>query len=162
PGPQTTRAGDDLLHRAYSALLSPLVLSPAHREALRPRALNDVEIDRRGYRTLPVQGRARLARDLRAQLGDALLSVPGFGVRPGEGGRPYVTVAGAAGLLVPVRDAAGRIVALLVRRDGDGDGRGKYLYLSSTKHGGPGPGAPPHVPLGITAPCETARLTEGA
>ena len=62
---------------------------------------------------------------------------------------------------MPVRDPAGRIVAILSRRDSD-TGGGKYSYLSSAKHGGPGPGAPPHVPLGIVAPAETVRLTEGA
>jgi hypothetical protein len=160
-GPAFGRADPDTLHRAYSALLALLHLSRPHRDALRRRGLSDEEIDRRGYRTLPVRGRARLARDLREHLGDALLSVPGFVAKQGEGGRPYLTIAGAAGLLVPVRDPAGRVVALLVRRDDAGDGRGKYLYLSSARHGGPGPGAPPHVPLGIQAPAETARITEG-
>jgi hypothetical protein len=161
-GPGTPRADPGLLSRAYSAVLARLPLSKAHREALRCRGLGDEEIDRRGYGTLTIRGRARLAGELREQLGDALLSVPGFYVKPGEEGRPYVTIAGAAGLLVPVRDAAGRVVALLVRRDDAQDGGGKYSYLSSTKHGGPGPGAPPHVPLGIAAPAETVRLTEGA
>ena len=45
---------------------------------------------------------------------------------------------------------------------GDGARGGpKYSYLSSTKYGGPGPGTPPHFPLGITAPVEILRLTEG-
>jgi hypothetical protein len=65
-------------------------------------------------------------------------------------------------LLVPTRDAAGRVVALLVRRDDNSDGRGKYLYVSSAKHGGPGPGAPAHVPLGVAGPVEVVRVTEGA
>jgi hypothetical protein len=159
--PGTPRAAPDLLSRAYSALLARLPRSQAHREALRGRGLCDAEIDSRGYRTLTIRGRARLAGDLREQLGDGLLSVPGFYVKPGEGGQPYVTVAGAAGLLVPVRDVGGRVTALLVRRDDAKDG-GKYSYLSSAKHGGPGPGAPPHVPLGVASPAETVRLTEGA
>jgi hypothetical protein len=160
-GPEVPRADADLLHRAYAALLARLPLSKAHREALRGRGLSEEEIDRRQYGSLPVRGRARVARELREQLGDALLSVPGFFLKPGEGDKPYLTIAGAAGLLVPIRDAAGRVVALLVRRDDAGAG-GKYAYLSSAKHGGPGPGAPPHVPLGIGAPAETVRLTEGA
>src|SRR5262249_30633817 len=57
-------------------------------------------------------------------------------------------------------DVAGRIVALKVRRDG-GDGSGKYMWISSAWHGGPGSGAPAHVPLGIQAPAETVRVTEG-
>ena len=89
------------------------------------------------------------------------MTVPGFILKKGNDGKPYVTLAGAAGFLVPVCDAAGRNVALLSRRDESRGGGGKYSYLSSVKHGGPGPGAPPHVPLGIVAPAETVRLTEG-
>jgi hypothetical protein len=159
-GQAVERAGLDALHRAYTGLLARLQLAQRHRAALRGRGLSDEQIDRRQYRTLPVQGRARLARDLREQLGDALLSVPGFVVKQGERG-PYVTIAGAAGMLVPVRDPAGLVVALLSRRDDAGNGP-RYSYLSSAKHGGPGPGAPPHVPLGIKAPAETVRLTEGS
>jgi hypothetical protein len=83
PGPDAARAGPDLLHRAYSALLSRLTLSKAHREALRARGLSDEDIDRRGYRTLPIQGRPRLAREIREALGDGLLAVPGFASRIG-------------------------------------------------------------------------------
>jgi hypothetical protein len=161
PGPGTPRAAAEVLHRAYSALLARLQLSASHRQALRGRGLSDAEIDRRGYRTLPVQGRARLAGELREQQGDGLLSVPGFVVKQGESGRPYVTIAGAAGLLVPVRDTAGNVVALLVRRD-DATRGPRYSYLSSAKCSGPGPGTPAHVPLGVTAPCPVCRLTEGA
>ena len=39
---------------------------------------------------------------------------------------------------------------------------GKYLYVSSAKHGGPGPGAPAHLPYGSTAPAAIVRVTEGA
>jgi hypothetical protein len=161
-GPGCPRANADLLHRAYSALLVRLPLSQAHREALRGRGLSDEEIDRRQYGSLRVQGRARVAGELREQLGDALLSVPGFVVKAGEGGRTYLTLAGAAGLLIPVRDPAVRVVALQVRRDDAGNGQARYSYLSSAKHGGPGPGTPAHVPLGATAPSPTCRLTEGA
>jgi hypothetical protein len=160
-GPAPGRADPDTLHRVYDALIAALALSPAHRDNLRARGLSDTEIDRRGYRSLPVRGRAQIARELRERFGEGLLSVPGLVVKPGQGGRPYVTVAGAAGLLVPVRAAAGRIAALLVRRDGDGDGP-RYSYLSSTRHGGPGPGAPVHVPLGVMGPAEVVRVTEGA
>jgi hypothetical protein len=162
PGPDAARAGPDLLHRAYSGLLSRLTLCKAHREALRARGLSDDEIAARGYRSLPVQGRSRHAAALREQLHDGLLTVPGFYIKTGDGGQPYLTIGGAAGLLVPVRDAEGRVVALLVRRDDAGDGPGKYLYVSSARKGGPGPGAPPHVPLGVKAPCPVVRITEGA
>jgi Domain of unknown function (DUF3854) len=160
--PITPRADADLLHRAYSALLSRLFLLPRHREALKRRGLTDAEIDRRGYRYLGICGRPTRAKALHAELGDALLSVPGFVTKQGKDGEPYLTVAGAAGLLIPVRDTAGRIVAILSRRDDAPQQGGKYSYLSSARAGGPSPGALPHVPLGVTAPCPVCRLTEGA
>jgi hypothetical protein len=62
--------------------------------------------------------------------------------------------------LVPVRDLTGRVLALLVRREGEGSG--KYVWVSSAKDGGPGPGSPVHVPLGVGGPAEVVRVTEGA
>jgi hypothetical protein len=159
-GAEDRRADPDALHAAYDALLGQLVLSHAHREQLHRRGLTDAEIDRRVYRSLPVRGRARLARNLAERFGDSLLSVPGFVVKEGKDARRYPTIAGAAGLLVPCRDPAGRVVALKVRRDAAGDGP-RYAYLSSANHGGPGPSSPVHVPLGVTTPCQYIRLTEG-
>jgi hypothetical protein len=79
-------------------------------------------------------------------------------MRDGDG-RRYITLAGAAGLLIPVRDPARRIVALKIRKD-ESDGE-RYSFLSSTRYGGPGSGAPVHVPAGIHSPAEIVRLTEG-
>src|SRR5262249_1473145 len=62
----------------------------------------------------------------------------------------------------PVRDAAGRIVAVLSRRDDTSDGQSKYLYMSSARCRGPRSVAPVHLPLGVEAPCPTCRITEGA
>jgi hypothetical protein len=163
PPPNDTapqRADPDTLHAVYSALLARLSLSQAHREALRRRGLADDAIDRAGYRTLPVPGRARIARDLRERFGDAVLRVPGVAVRE-QDGRRFLSLGGSAGLLIPARAAGGRIAALLVRRDGGGDWP-RYSYLSSAKYGGPGPGAPVHVPRGLTTPCPCVRVTEGA
>jgi hypothetical protein len=159
-GTAPDRADPDTLHAVYSALLAALPLAERHREALRCRGLSDAEIDRRGYGTLPVQGRARVARGLRERWGDTVVRVPGIVARERDG-RRYLTLAGAAGLLVPVRDTSGRVVALLVRRD-DAGGGPRYVYLSSARDGGPGPGASAHVPRGVTAPCPCCRLTEGA
>src|SRR5262249_28605929 len=54
PGPTRERADADTLHAVYANLLECLTLSTDHREALRRRGLPDDEIDRRGYRTLPI------------------------------------------------------------------------------------------------------------
>ena len=96
---------------------------------------------------------------MRAFCAAMLLSVPGF-VAKDRNGSKYVTIAGAAGLIVPCRDAAGKILALKVRRDDAGRGP-RYSYLSSAKYGGPGPGSPVHFPLGSSTTCPCARLTEG-
>jgi hypothetical protein len=158
-GREAKRADTDTLNAVYTALLATLSLNEVHRENLRQRGLSDAEIERRGYRTLAKMGRAGRAAGLRNQFGDKVLSVPGFVIRE-KNGRQYLTLAGASGLLIPVRDLAGRIVALRVRRDEKTEG-GKYLWISSKKGGGPGPGSPVHVPLEINGPVELARLTEG-
>ncbi|MBI3864646.1 MAG: DUF3854 domain-containing protein [Planctomycetia bacterium] len=119
----------------------------------------DDEIDKRGYRSLPVHGRSTKAAALHARFGDVLFQVPGFVWKQGARGR-YPTIAGRAGLLVPCRNAEWQIVALKVRRDDDGADP-RYSYLSSTAHGGPSPGAPVHVPAGVAGPLELVRITEG-
>jgi hypothetical protein len=159
PGPQAKRADSDTLHAVYSALLGQLTLSKAHREALQGRGLSDEAINQACYRTLPRQGRTRITRDLHDRFGDALPLVPGFVVKDGASGR-YLTLRGPVGLLVPCRDRTGKIVVLKVRRDDAGQGP-RYVYLSSTGHGGPGPGAPVHCPVGTPAAAEQVRLTEG-
>ena len=79
------------------------------------------------------------------------------GLYENEAGR--WSVAGATGMLVPVRNIEGRIVALKIRAD-EAEGS-KYTYLSSTKYGGPGPGSQVHVPLHDDLDLNVVRLTEG-
>lgn len=157
PAVNVNLADDETLHQVYGALLGGLSLSADHRLQLRQRGLTEEEIDRRGYRTLPKEGRSRLAKGLRERFGDNVLRVPGFFVKEGDRGR-YLTLAGSVGLLIPVRDLAGRILALRIRRD---QGEPKYVWLSSANRGGAGPGAKVHVPLGITTPAAIVRITEG-
>jgi hypothetical protein len=159
-GSTVERADSDDLHRVYAALLASLKLSTQHRENLHHRGLPDEEIDRRGYRSLPVQGRAHTAAKLRDQFGDIVLRVPGF-VTKERDGRRYVTLAGAAGLVVPVRDGGGRIIAIKLRRDDVTGGSPRYSYMSSARDGGPGPGSPLHFPMGVPTTAEIWRVTEG-
>jgi hypothetical protein len=148
------------LDRVYRALLDALPLTPSHRQALRQRGLADTEILRRHYRTLPLEGRAALAKRMVDWWGaDICTQIPGFYVAQ-QDGRRWWSLAGAAGLLIPVRNLDGHIVALKVRADVPGDGS-KYTTISSAKHGGPSPGAPAHVPLYESACGNTVRLTEG-
>lgn len=146
----TERAAPDLVHRAYDALLAALSLSPRHRDDLRRRGLTDAAVDLRGYRTLRNDARGVAAKAVHQQIGDAVRGVPGFVV--GEYG---VTLHGTAtGLLVPVRDLRGQIVALKIRRAAEP----KYVYLSDPDYS---PGSPIHVPLGVPRTAAVVRVTEG-
>ncbi len=153
------RAEPALLDQVYRALLAALPLSSTHRQALRQRGLPDVDILRRGYRTMPLEGRAALTRRVVDRFGaDTCARIPGLYV-DAQGARHWWTLAGAPGLLIPVRSVDGHIVALKVRVDHPGEGP-KYTYLSSTHHHGPGPGAPVHVPLHTLSLGASVRITE--
>jgi len=118
---------------------------------LHKRGFSDADIERREYKTLP-DATGRIVKTLRAELGDeVLLSVPGL---------LRTKVAAPPGLLVPIRNVSGQIVALKVRLDEATDGS-KYIYLSSRKRGGPGPGSPVHVPAAVQGPCKLVRVAEG-
>jgi len=112
--------------------------------------LTDGNIDAGGYRSLPED-----TRTIAAGL-----------VKAGHKGIPGILstrINAPAGLLIPVRDSAARIIALRIRPDVPGDG-GKYRWLSSvTKRNpdAPSPGSPAHVPQGIGGPCGLVRITEG-
>ena len=170
PAPiERTKAPPDVLHDVYDALLNMLTLSPAHLAHLRgpERRLSRNQIRSRKYKTLPVPGRAALARDLADRFGaETLMSVPGFFVSNRGPGKPYLTIAGAAGLLIPFRDAEGRITGLQIRPDGKRKDGAKYVWLSSKgKPGGTGPGGDAGLPAHVSRP-RTARggrllLTEG-
>jgi hypothetical protein len=160
PSVAPDRADADVLHEVYSALLGRLVLADPHRESLLNRGLPETAINRNGYKTLPGPGRAKLARELHERFGDQLLAVPGFYGKETSKGN-YLSIAGAAGIIIPCRDMQRRVAALMIRRDEAAPDQPKYLYLSSTKHGGPGPGAPVHIPIGTPSECDTLRVTEG-
>lgn len=155
------RADGTTLDRIYTALLASLRLSAAHREELRRRGLTLAEQEARGYRSLPVGERARLAGLMVERFGEAACrGVPGLWVRE-EDGRRWWSLAGAAGIVIPARDRVGRIIALKIRADEAGE-EGRYTYVSSRRHCGPGPGAPVHVPRQAAAlDTQRVRLTEG-
>lgn len=158
--PLVVRADPVTLDRVYRTLLAMLPLSSTHRQALRQRGLPDVEILRRSYRTMPLEGRAALARRVVDRFGpDVCSTIPGLYIATHDG-QPYWSIAGAPGLLIPVRNIDGRIVAIKMRAD-DPRESPKYTYLSSTHHSGPGPGAPVHVSLHALSPEAPVHLTEG-
>jgi len=83
---------------------------------------------------------------------------PGFTVREHEG-RKYWTIQGPEGLIIPVRDNQGRIVALMVRTL-SAEKRYRYLTSSDRRSGGASPGSPVHVPS-FGGDGHSVRVTEG-
>lgn len=144
--PSLERAPADSLNAGYLALLAKCGLSRAHREALRVRGLTDEHIERAGYATLDVAGRAALARVMVDAVGEEhARRTPGYVVRERDG-RSWPSVAGWPGLLVPCRDERGRILGLQIRRDEPGDGP-RYVWLSSRSQGGASASTFAHVPI---------------
>jgi P4 family phage/plasmid primase-like protien len=153
---EKAHAGD--LDKVYSKLLALLRLKPRHREALKLRGVDPAAMHERGYRTLDLDRAKAIQKLIAAGLEELLPRVPGFYVKD-KNGRQFWSLHGRNGILCPVRDADGRIVALCVRLD-EPDGKQKYAWLSSKKDGGAGPGAPCHVPP-FDGDSRIARLTEG-
>jgi hypothetical protein len=154
------RATDEVLDEVYRTLLQSLSLSTQHRTQLTRRGLQGREIALRQYRSLPHQGRADFAKRLVERFGETICArVPGLYVRE-QDQRQWWSLAGAPGLVVPVRRASGRIVALTIRSD-DPEAPSRYSAISSAKYHGPSPGSPIHVPLTSSASTEVIRLTEG-
>ena len=129
PVPRSHIASIEARNSAYQALIAEERLSPSYRAALLRRGFSLAEIDAGQYRThFPSKAPEGLVPE----------GVPGY-YRVGE---TWLT-SGPPGLLIPVRDREGRIMACQVRPD-DGS-RGKYLWLSSSgKPGGASSGAPCH------------------
>jgi hypothetical protein len=154
--PQEERGKPDVLNEVYNTMLLYLSLYPKHREELLSpkRGMTIDQIKHRRYRSL--------TRD-RSFVSDLtnvcnLVGVPGF-YRNEHGWR----LAGANGLLIPVRDVYQRIIGFQIRLD-DKE-LGKYLWLSSRgKPNGTGSGSPSHLAVPIEVNTVTQRLwiTEGA
>lgn len=154
-------ADPDACDRAYRAVLAAAGLSDAHRENLRQRGMSDDVIADGLYATLPADGdRAPLiAAATAAVAGSPAGRVPGFVVKDGA-----VRLVGKPGLLLPVQDVAGRVVALRVRPDDPGTG-GKYTWLSTNDDptGISVDGCLVHVavPLGWSGTARCLVVTEG-
>jgi hypothetical protein len=138
-----------LSNRVYRDLLSLLTLAEEDRAALRERGLSDEAIARNGYRTMKFFPVSRASTALGRRYGDRLFRVPGFWEYKGK-----VVILPDEGLLIPVRDAQGRIVTCQIRDSEEGP---DYDWLA----GEIGSAILPHVPLGIGKPCPLVRVTEG-
>ena len=161
----STRAGADVLDRAYLAVLAQMRLADDDRAGLVARGLDTGAIVGAQYRSLPERGRAALARVVTEAVGvDLAPTVPGVVWRENERGG-YWSLAGWPGLVIPVRDLDGRVVALKIRRTGACEPWERYTWVSSTSTNGPGPGAPVHVPVAARAAAGSGAhrlvITEG-
>jgi len=159
--PKQRRAKSEILHQIYSALLAhPNIRLDAatHDALLAARGFPREEAAGRLYGRLPDRYREDIAGVMAKYFArELLLCIPGFFVNR----RQCLSIGGPSGLLIPVRDQRGQVIALMIRPDKQIEGGPKYVWMSSRKHGGPGPGAPAHVPAGVTAPAPILRVTEG-
>jgi hypothetical protein len=161
-------ADEKTRHAVYTALSQTLGLSAVHHAALVARGLSDDDIERGKFATLPTEDRGKIAMAVLALVkadgikAGQLRGVPGFIKRDDV----PLALAGRAGLLIPVMDAAGTIGGMVLRPDKpalDPQGKplGKYVWLTSSTCGGPGAVCSAHVSPGVSLPIETVRLTEG-
>ena len=122
----------------YRAWLAHCPLSTAHRTQLLARGLSPEAVRAGGYGTWTGGFGREIAACLRDQ-GWELAGVPGFA----QDTTGAWWIRAMPGLLIPVRDAAGRIQGCQIRADA-GSAR-RYRWLSSAgKPGGASPGSPAH------------------
>lgn len=160
--------------QVFGAWAEAAGLTPDDRQHLRRRGFSDDTIDANGYASHPA-GRAprrRIAETLLARFGaETMEQIPGFYYRAERGGDPAPTLAGAPGILIPVRDPQRYIQAFQVRAHTD-DPKRRYTWVSSNpddpdnpRPGGTSSGSPLHVAYagdeGPGAPVDAIFLTEG-
>lgn len=162
PQHEDERASDQQCDRIYNALLDELVLPTPRLANLLARGLPGEAIERGKFREHPGSERARGALSAAQRKINVhwFCDVPGFY----KSGGKTTHIAGSEGLLLPVRNLDGLIVALRVRLDDPGSGA-RYRWLSRPDGpniiGAPS-GAHVHVPLHTpTERGETVRVTEG-
>lgn len=133
-----------LLHRVYQDLLELCPLNSEHRKHLNNEGWTCEEIAQFRCGSLPASRAARraVAKELWIRYGILLAQVPGFLVKEGARGS-WVEICASGGLLIACLSWSGRIYRLRLRPDERRVDGPKYVWLSSSRHGGPGAGAPP-------------------
>lgn len=157
------KADDETLNRVYSAFLNESPLLNKHTQKLVKRGLTMEEADqfkKLGYRSLWDRGRAEIVKNMiRKGVPEMdIAKTPGFCIVEYKGTR-YWTTSRLIGMLIPVRNSFGQIVAVQCRLD-EPSSSGKYKAFSSKKRGGSSPGSPVHYPL-FDGDTSTIRVTEG-
>lgn len=158
------RAAPEILDKVYRTFLSRL---PRAFEFGASRGLSMEESIALDYRVLGKERWNAVRGVVDAGLEKHLPNVPGFHVKVDDRGRRW-SVMGGNGVLIPVRDANGQIVAVKLRAFNTSTG--KYCSLSSKNYHwidpdgkqqpGPSPGAPLHFPT-FEGDRSTIRVTEG-
>ena len=118
-------------NETYSALLSKLKLAPDHRDNLLARGLTEDEIDRLGYKTMPVIGHTALAKQLQSE-GAYLSGVPGFSRIKEDA---WTFDHDQRGILIPVRSVDGQIQGLQLRRDDVKKRKFRWITSAEMKDG---------------------------
>ncbi len=142
----------EVRHEAISQLLSRLGLSEAHREYLENEGFAPEQALELGYRTLPREGRAGLAREIVGLVGpEAARGLAFLYEKKGRAGSSYFQFAATRDelLLIPVRDIAGRLAGLKGRWTSLNEKTGlslrHYRVLSAGSLGGASLGTPLHI-----------------
>ena len=137
------RAPPEILHLVYDTLFFLCGLSSNHKRHVTLRKL-PVETNKLQLASLTDGrggGRWKLVDQLIEYTNlplEELLGVPGLALNK----KGFLTLSGAAGMLMPLYDHEGRIVAVQIRRDQD-LGKGRYRFLSAKK------GARSGAPVGV-------------
>lgn len=140
-------------HRTYTALLEKLSLASDHTENLLGRGLKEDEIMKLGYKTTPVVGMTKIAKEL-VQEGCELSGVPGFYRTESDAWKFTIN---QRGILIPVRDGKGRIQGMQIRRDDAKKRKFRWVSSSELKSGCKAEGWT-HL---AGPPAKTILLTEG-
>lgn len=111
-------------NKVYEFLIDQLNLSDKHLQNLTHRGFSNTAIQTYKYKTMPIK-RSSIMSALTNRY-DSFKGVPGFWFNSDNGWQ----LAATSGLVIPVRDFNGEIVALKIRSDSDAS-HGKYLTISS-------------------------------
>lgn len=142
---QATKLGKENLDLAYRILLHLLPLLPEHKAYLNEQGFSDEEIERRGYRSLPLDGRGEIARKWLSHCPWLVKGgAPGF-CYINAGGKKIPFLKGAGGILFPARNEDELIQGFQIRLDNPVNNQ-RYNWFSSTNGElGCGSGTPYHL-----------------
>lgn len=151
------QAPDDVKNKTYTMLFSRLLLTDTHKQNLLNRGFTEEQIERNGYKSTPVFGFRKIAKQL-IEAGCTVKGVPGF-YQEEDGEWSIHFTSKSSGFMIPIRNLEGLIVGVQIRLDRPYDSR-KYMWLSSVNyHMGASSGSPTH--LAGNPGDRTIYITEG-